>query len=189
MAISKSYQQADPEQTQLVKPKSKRKTKGGCRTCKIRKVKCDEGRPCCHRCQSTGRICEGYGICEHILSAAPRRMCAATSDLTHAYRGRWRCRQPLHGTSADLRRLPVHRTRIQPGQYKPRREALLRVVQMQNDHQATWSLRLRFLGGASHPGQSQRIGSISRSPGCIMCAQANAQHRPVGQSPGRKLAG
>ncbi|KAK3347244.1 hypothetical protein B0T25DRAFT_297720 [Lasiosphaeria hispida] len=38
------------------------KTKAGCRTCKIRKVKCDEGRPACHRCVSTGRVCDGYGI-------------------------------------------------------------------------------------------------------------------------------
>lgn len=25
-------------------------------------MKCDEGRPVCHRCTSTGRICDGYGI-------------------------------------------------------------------------------------------------------------------------------
>ncbi|KAI0528306.1 hypothetical protein F5B22DRAFT_30745 [Xylaria bambusicola] len=41
---------------------SKRKVKTGCRTCKARRVKCDEGRPECHRCVSTGRSCEGYGI-------------------------------------------------------------------------------------------------------------------------------
>lgn len=29
---------------------------------RIRKVKCDEGRPSCCRCVSTGRICDGYGI-------------------------------------------------------------------------------------------------------------------------------
>ena len=29
---------------------------------RIRKVKCDEGRPVCHRCKSTGRVCDGYGI-------------------------------------------------------------------------------------------------------------------------------
>ena len=28
----------------------------------MRKVKCDEGRPACNRCISTGRICDGYGI-------------------------------------------------------------------------------------------------------------------------------
>ncbi|KAF2680818.1 hypothetical protein K458DRAFT_392491 [Lentithecium fluviatile CBS 122367] len=38
------------------------KVKTGCRTCKIRKIKCDEGRPACRRCLSTGRACDGYGI-------------------------------------------------------------------------------------------------------------------------------
>ncbi|KAH8883795.1 hypothetical protein GQ53DRAFT_881898 [Thozetella sp. PMI_491] len=40
----------------------KSKVKSGCRTCKIRKVKCDETRPACSRCTRTGRICDGYGI-------------------------------------------------------------------------------------------------------------------------------
>ncbi|KAF4627657.1 hypothetical protein G7Y89_g10501 [Cudoniella acicularis] len=40
----------------------KAKVKSGCRTCKIRKVKCDENRPACQRCVSTGRTCDGYGI-------------------------------------------------------------------------------------------------------------------------------
>ncbi|KAI9712072.1 MAG: hypothetical protein M1820_001781 [Bogoriella megaspora] len=38
------------------------KVKSGCRTCKVRKVKCDEGRPACRKCVSTGRVCDGYGI-------------------------------------------------------------------------------------------------------------------------------
>ncbi|KAJ5747993.1 uncharacterized protein N7511_009689 [Penicillium nucicola] len=40
----------------------KRKVKTGCKTCKIRRVKCDEGRPACRRCVSTSRVCDGYGI-------------------------------------------------------------------------------------------------------------------------------
>ncbi|KAI1344736.1 hypothetical protein F5Y15DRAFT_421883 [Xylariaceae sp. FL0016] len=39
-----------------------RKSKTGCRTCKIRHVKCDEAWPACCRCTSTGRVCDGYGI-------------------------------------------------------------------------------------------------------------------------------
>ncbi|KAF2654650.1 hypothetical protein K491DRAFT_679466 [Lophiostoma macrostomum CBS 122681] len=39
-----------------------RRVKSGCRTCKIRKVKCDECRPACQQCVSTGRCCDGYGI-------------------------------------------------------------------------------------------------------------------------------
>ncbi|KIW05012.1 uncharacterized protein PV09_04169 [Verruconis gallopava] len=41
---------------------SRRTTKSGCKTCKIRKVKCDESRPSCSRCTSSGRTCDGYGI-------------------------------------------------------------------------------------------------------------------------------
>ncbi|KAI5919640.1 hypothetical protein F4810DRAFT_686400 [Camillea tinctor] len=40
--------------------KGNRKVRTGCLTCKIRKVKCDEGKPACHRCVSTGRKCDGY---------------------------------------------------------------------------------------------------------------------------------
>ncbi|KEY68853.1 hypothetical protein S7711_03792 [Stachybotrys chartarum IBT 7711] len=36
------------------------KVRTGCVTCKIRKVKCDEARPHCLRCTSTGRACDGY---------------------------------------------------------------------------------------------------------------------------------
>ncbi|OJJ43891.1 hypothetical protein ASPZODRAFT_145825 [Penicilliopsis zonata CBS 506.65] len=38
------------------------RTKTGCRTCRVRRVKCDEARPACQRCVSTGRVCDGYGI-------------------------------------------------------------------------------------------------------------------------------
>ncbi|KAL4971094.1 Zn(II)2Cys6 transcription factor [Aspergillus stella-maris] len=41
---------------------SRAKVKSGCRTCKIRKVKCDEAFPVCTKCRSTGRVCDGYGI-------------------------------------------------------------------------------------------------------------------------------
>ncbi|KAK4443303.1 hypothetical protein QBC34DRAFT_284485, partial [Podospora aff. communis PSN243] len=40
----------------------KTKSKMGCRTCRARRVKCDEGKPACQRCISTGRVCDGYGI-------------------------------------------------------------------------------------------------------------------------------
>ncbi|KAE8448182.1 hypothetical protein EG329_009786 [Mollisiaceae sp. DMI_Dod_QoI] len=36
------------------------KTRTGCKTCKIRRVKCDEAKPHCKRCTSTGRKCDGY---------------------------------------------------------------------------------------------------------------------------------
>ncbi|KAI1339867.1 hypothetical protein F5Y15DRAFT_415785 [Xylariaceae sp. FL0016] len=37
-----------------------RKEKTGCITCKRRKIKCDEAKPHCFRCTSTGRECDGY---------------------------------------------------------------------------------------------------------------------------------
>ncbi|KAK1145536.1 hypothetical protein N8T08_004094 [Aspergillus melleus] len=46
-----------------VKVRQKRwapKTTTGCLTCRVRKVKCDEEKPCCRRCISTGRKCDGY---------------------------------------------------------------------------------------------------------------------------------
>lgn len=38
------------------------KTYSGCWTCRARKVKCDEGRPCCRQCRRNGRECEGYNV-------------------------------------------------------------------------------------------------------------------------------
>ncbi|KAH9909516.1 hypothetical protein F4778DRAFT_711748 [Xylariomycetidae sp. FL2044] len=40
--------------------KGSRKVRTGCLTCKVRKVKCDEGKPYCQRCATTGRKCDGY---------------------------------------------------------------------------------------------------------------------------------
>ncbi|KAF4495885.1 Transcriptional regulatory moc3 [Fusarium agapanthi] len=38
------------------------KGKTGCITCRLRRVKCDEDKPSCHRCTSTGRKCDGYDL-------------------------------------------------------------------------------------------------------------------------------
>ncbi|KAK1564119.1 uncharacterized protein LY79DRAFT_530516 [Colletotrichum navitas] len=40
--------------------KGSRKTRTGCITCKIRRVKCDEVKPSCTRCTAAGRRCDGY---------------------------------------------------------------------------------------------------------------------------------
>ncbi|CAI7670129.1 unnamed protein product [Penicillium pancosmium] len=37
------------------------KSRLGCKTCKIRRVKCDLSQPSCLKCLSTGRTCDGYG--------------------------------------------------------------------------------------------------------------------------------
>ncbi|CEJ58440.1 hypothetical protein PMG11_07095 [Penicillium brasilianum] len=39
---------------------SKGRSRTGCVTCKIRRVKCDEQKPACLKCVSTGRTCGGY---------------------------------------------------------------------------------------------------------------------------------
>ncbi|KAF2185302.1 hypothetical protein K469DRAFT_739026 [Zopfia rhizophila CBS 207.26] len=53
-----------PNTTSIELPKRARrygaKVKTGCITCKIRRVKCDEKKPNCLRCISTGRKCDGY---------------------------------------------------------------------------------------------------------------------------------
>ncbi|KAI0160513.1 hypothetical protein GGR57DRAFT_455607 [Xylariaceae sp. FL1272] len=36
------------------------KSRLGCKTCKIRRIKCDLSRPSCLKCTSTGRSCDGY---------------------------------------------------------------------------------------------------------------------------------
>ncbi|KAF7907793.1 hypothetical protein EAE99_011918 [Botrytis elliptica] len=36
------------------------KVKTGCNTCKARRVKCDETKPACIKCQRIGRVCDGY---------------------------------------------------------------------------------------------------------------------------------
>ncbi|KAL1875075.1 hypothetical protein Plec18167_005743 [Paecilomyces lecythidis] len=38
----------------------KPKVRTGCKTCKIRRIKCDEQQPACVKCRSTGRQCDGY---------------------------------------------------------------------------------------------------------------------------------
>ncbi|KAF2443091.1 hypothetical protein P171DRAFT_55851 [Karstenula rhodostoma CBS 690.94] len=49
--------------TLVSRPRTRRaapRVKTGCKTCKIRRVKCDEEKPHCKRCTSTGRKCDGY---------------------------------------------------------------------------------------------------------------------------------
>ncbi|KAL3451193.1 sugar transporter [Aspergillus insuetus] len=43
------------------------KSRLGCKTCKIRRIKCDLSRPSCLRCSSTGRTCDGYSEMPHAI--------------------------------------------------------------------------------------------------------------------------
>ncbi|KAG8169128.1 hypothetical protein KVR01_001877 [Diaporthe batatas] len=47
-------------QAQRGKPRLKARTRSGCITCRIRRVKCDEARPSCNRCAQSKRQCDGY---------------------------------------------------------------------------------------------------------------------------------
>ncbi|KAF2215340.1 hypothetical protein CERZMDRAFT_94755 [Cercospora zeae-maydis SCOH1-5] len=47
----------------VVRKRAKKpKTRTGCRTCRARHIKCDEGRPACRRCVASTRECAGYDV-------------------------------------------------------------------------------------------------------------------------------
>ncbi|UPL00316.1 hypothetical protein LCI18_011250 [Fusarium solani-melongenae] len=50
---------------------SRTKVKTGCTTCRIRKVKCDEGKPFCLKCVNTGRTCDGYESPFRLVTSQP----------------------------------------------------------------------------------------------------------------------
>ncbi|PMD39258.1 hypothetical protein L207DRAFT_513744 [Hyaloscypha variabilis F] len=55
---------------------SKPKTRNGCKTCKVRRVKCDEGKPECARCLKFGVGCDGYEtkkVKKETVILAPKR--------------------------------------------------------------------------------------------------------------------
>ncbi|KIX94965.1 uncharacterized protein Z520_09275 [Fonsecaea multimorphosa CBS 102226] len=48
------------------------KVRTGCVTCKVRKIRCDEKKPSCERCTSTGRRCDGYVVLKPLLFEIPQ---------------------------------------------------------------------------------------------------------------------
>lgn len=79
-----------------IAPRSKRLIFIGCRNCRRRKVKCDERKPGCERCERANRDCEGY-VREHRFvdenartekhikkktSKAPRSYPKSSQDIT-----------------------------------------------------------------------------------------------------------
>ncbi|KAH8680938.1 hypothetical protein BX600DRAFT_7855 [Xylariales sp. PMI_506] len=78
----------------ILQPKRKRtskpKVKTGCITCKIRRVKCDERKPACLRCTSTGRTCDGYedpSVKKKKKEASPSSCSQDSDELQHACSG------------------------------------------------------------------------------------------------------
>ncbi|KAL2867620.1 Zn(II)2Cys6 transcription factor domain-containing protein [Aspergillus lucknowensis] len=61
------------------KRKFSRRTRSGCQTCRIRRVKCDEALPVCRNCTSTGRNCDGYAVVQ--LPVSTRFRTPATPQL------------------------------------------------------------------------------------------------------------
>ncbi|KAI7287423.1 hypothetical protein KC345_g566 [Hortaea werneckii] len=84
---------------------SKPKTRTGCSTCKIRRVKCDEAKPECNRCTSTGRKCDGYEI-------PPRRNRALAAQTTPSPQP---CLEVARGSQDELRALEFFHVRTAPG--------------------------------------------------------------------------
>ena len=74
-------------------------------TCKIRRVKCDETKPACDRCTSTGRKCDGY------IVPPPKKPSYKTITEIALVRGI----DPVLGSRNELRALDFFRTRTAPG--------------------------------------------------------------------------
>ncbi|PWY68511.1 hypothetical protein BO94DRAFT_527638 [Aspergillus sclerotioniger CBS 115572] len=86
--------------------KSSKKSRTGCRTCRMRHVKCDETPGMCQRCTSTGRKCDGYDS-QRLPS---RRTTTALADLSPgiAHRFRWKL------TSDEQRCISFFQNRVGP---------------------------------------------------------------------------
>ncbi|PMD30050.1 hypothetical protein L207DRAFT_230501 [Hyaloscypha variabilis F] len=71
-APSQTMAKHNPKTTKRTR-KGGHRGKTGCSTCRTRHVKCDEGKPSCLNCTSTGRKCDGYQCIEapNILQALP----------------------------------------------------------------------------------------------------------------------
>ncbi|KAM0173164.1 hypothetical protein ACHAPF_006919 [Botrytis cinerea] len=61
MSFSSDITLAGPSPLSFRKTRAcRQKSKTGCTTCKLRRVKCDEAKPSCMRCINFGRKCDGY---------------------------------------------------------------------------------------------------------------------------------
>ncbi|KUJ17310.1 uncharacterized protein LY89DRAFT_584492 [Mollisia scopiformis] len=60
------------------------KVRSACRTCKVRRIKCDEGKPSCSKCIKSGRPCDGYGV--QVTSLVQARESSLSSPDIHSYR-------------------------------------------------------------------------------------------------------
>jgi hypothetical protein len=58
----------------------------GCRTCKIRRIKCDETQPVCRKCTNSKRICLGYdkSLCTDTQAAESSTVAAQNAAFLHS---------------------------------------------------------------------------------------------------------
>ncbi|EXJ86698.1 hypothetical protein A1O3_03651 [Capronia epimyces CBS 606.96] len=66
------------------------KTFTGCRTCRLRSVKCGEEKPACRRCRNSGLTCAGYGIGlvwpgQKVSNGTQRRMLLDTAQSSRVF--------------------------------------------------------------------------------------------------------
>ena len=88
------------------------KVKTGCATCKIRRLKCDETKPSCLKCTSTGRRCDGYPTQLIIVNGSVRSPnnlnCSAASNSLAITSPTF----AFQGTHQERRAFELFRTRI-----------------------------------------------------------------------------
>ncbi|KAH8806138.1 hypothetical protein F5884DRAFT_737842 [Xylogone sp. PMI_703] len=60
----------------------KRRRRTGCLTCRARRIKCDEGKPTCHRCEAANIICAGYQEKRNVRVRQPKQRPATSSSPT-----------------------------------------------------------------------------------------------------------
>ncbi|PKY02705.1 hypothetical protein P168DRAFT_283461 [Aspergillus campestris IBT 28561] len=79
------------------------KSRNGCSTCKARHVRCDEDRPACGQCVSTGRKCDGYNpgltqkqLHENVLEAYQHRVPPNPDNRIAVYQGTPEEREYVH---------------------------------------------------------------------------------------------
>ncbi|CAG9983669.1 unnamed protein product [Clonostachys byssicola] len=63
------------------------KSRLGCKTCKIRRIKCDLAQPSCLKCRSTGRTCDGYGDVADVPSTFSAEVGHERHDIEHQTTG------------------------------------------------------------------------------------------------------
>ncbi|KAK3360739.1 hypothetical protein B0T25DRAFT_536270 [Lasiosphaeria hispida] len=107
----------DPDAADCIRPvarkrtrASKPKVKTGCKTCKIRRIKCDETKPICQQCQKARIVCDGYddGLTSQLTGISNLEpepgVCAKTSLVPSRDKRRAYLPRPLPSSGQSLKR-------------------------------------------------------------------------------------